>query len=221
MPDLDTSLHTDMLASFHRQNSLARRLYRGLRRELSGDNIYGMAWGDPETEAPLKFIRNRWVLPYVHGDQTALEIGPGGGRWTRYLVGFERLYVVDFYPDLLTELKKRFDRPNMVFVQNTGTDFPGVPEGRIDFLFSFGVFVHLDPPLIQRYLASMRDVLAPGGNAVIHYSDKTKIMAVKNPTFSDNDPVRMRAMVTAAGFDILEEDTTTLWHSSMIRFTRA
>jgi hypothetical protein len=46
-------------------------------------------------------------------------------------------------------------------------------------------------------------------------------MAVKNPTFSDNDPERMRAMVTAAGLDILEEDTTTLWHSSMIRFTRA
>jgi SAM-dependent methyltransferase len=208
-----------MLDEFKRQNTLPRRLFRGIRRELAGTSVYGMAWGDPETEAPLKFVRQRWVLPYVHNDHIAVEIGPGGGRWTKYLLGFEKLYVVDLYPALLDELKKSFDRPNMVFVLNSGTDFPGIPPAQVDFVFSFGCFVHLEPPLIQQYLTNLRGILRPGGNVVIHYSDKNKVMARQNPTFVETTPEQMRAMVTEAGFAILEEDLTTLWHSSLIRFT--
>jgi SAM-dependent methyltransferase len=219
MPGLDTSLHTDMLDEFKRQNSLPRRLYRSVRRELNGNNIYGMAWGDPDTEAPLRFVRSHWVLPYVASDQKAVEIGPGGGRWTRYLLGFGQLFAVDYYPELLEQLKKNFDKPNVVFVQNSGTDFPGVPVHGIDFVFSFGTFVHLEPPLIEAYLNNIREILKPGGNVVIHYSDKEKIMARKNPTFVETTPQTMRAMVTEAGFTIVEEDLTTLWHSSLIRLT--
>jgi hypothetical protein len=55
---------------------------------------------------------------------------------------------------------------------------------------------------------------------VIHYSDKSKIMAQLKSGFSDNTPERMRGMVLGAGFRILEEDLTTMWHSSIIRFSR-
>lgn len=219
MPDLDTSLHTDMLEQFQRETTLLHRLYRSFRREFKGKNIYGTAWGDPETELPLRFIRNRWVAPYVSKDQVAVEIGPGGGRWTQYLLGFKRLYAVDYYPELLKQLKKNFTKPNVVFVQNTGTDFPGVPEHGVDFVFSFGTFVHLELPLIKAYLGNIGGILAPGGNVVIHYSDKGKIGATKNPSFVETTPEIMRAMVTDAGFTILEEDLTTLWNSSLIRFT--
>jgi len=212
-------LHTDMLDEFKHQNSLPRRLYRSVRREFNGNNIYGMAWGDPDTEAPLRFVRSHWVLPYVDRDHKAVEIGPGGGRWTQYLLGFGQLYAVDYYPELLEQLKKNFDKPNVVFVRNSGTDFPGVPVHGIDFVFSFGTFVHLEPPLIEAYLKNIREILKPGGNVVIHYSDKEKIMARKNPTFVETTPQSMRTMVTEAGFTIVEEDLTTLWHSSLIRLT--
>jgi hypothetical protein len=53
---------------------------------------------------------------------------------------------------------------------------------------------------------------------VLHYSDQTKILARINPGFSDNTPERMRKMVTDGGFRIMEEDLTTMWHSSIIRF---
>jgi len=88
----------------------------------------------------------------------------------------------------------------------------------VDFIFSFGCFVHLDAHLIEGYVKNMKNILKPGGNVVIHYSDQSKIMAQINPGFSDNRPERMRAMVTGAGFRVLEEDLTTLWHSSIIRF---
>ena len=89
----------------------------------------------------------------------------------------------------------------------------------MDFVFSFGCFVHLDRSLIQQYLENIAQILQPGGNALIHYSDKTKVMGQLNATFSDNTPVVIRQMVEDAGFRIVEEDLTTLWHSSLITFT--
>jgi ubiquinone/menaquinone biosynthesis C-methylase UbiE len=215
VPDLNASLHTDML----KDHSLPRRLARAIRRELGSKNMYGLEWGDPETVPPLRFVRDRWVIPYVRQDQTGLEIGPGGGRWTRYLLGFGSLYVVDYHSELLSELRKNVDKPNMIFVKNNGTDFPAVPDDSIDFVFSFGTFVHLDRPIIEAYLGNLTRILRPRGNAVIQYSDKTKVMAQENPGFSQNTPNEMRSMVTHAGFRIVEEDVTTLWHSSLIRFT--
>ena len=210
MPDLNTSLHKDMLTTF----------YEKREREPAEAAIYGIQWGDPESIPPLRFIRDRWVIPYVRPDETGLEIGPGGGRWTRYLLGFQTLYVVDYYMELLRELRKNLDEPNMVFVKNNGNDFPSIPDDAVDFIFSFGTFVHLDRPIIEAYLGNMARVLKPGGIAAIQYSDKTKVMAQELVNFSQNTPDEMRTMVSNAGFRILEEDTTTLWHASMIRFTR-
>ncbi len=107
----------------------------------------------------------------------------------------------------------------MEFIKNNGADFPGIAERSIDYLFSFGTFVHLDAPIIETYLANMKKILKPGANAVIQYSDKTKIMAQLNESFSENTPEKMRTMVLNAGYTIREEDLTTMWHSSVIRFT--
>jgi ubiquinone/menaquinone biosynthesis C-methylase UbiE len=219
MPGLKTQLHLNMFNSFKRRSKRFPHLLRVLKRELFSTNVYGLEWGDPEVASPLRFIRDRFVLPYVSSEQTAVEIGPGGGRWSRYLLGFKKLYLVDYHQELLDEVKKNFSKPNMEFIKNNGTDFPGVASRSIDYLFSFGCFVHLDVDLIDAYLTNMRSILKSGANAVIHYSDKTKTMAQVNPAFSDNTPAKMRAMVLRAGYEIREEDLTTMWHSSIIRFT--
>jgi hypothetical protein len=62
-------------------------------------------------------------------------------------------------------------------------------------------------------------ILRPKGSVVLQYSDKTKPAAAANPAFSANDPVRMRAAVTARGYEIIREDTETLHHSSVIQFS--
>jgi hypothetical protein len=208
-----------MLDHFKRANSLKARLGAILHNDPMSRTIYGLAWGDPETAEPLRFIRDRWVLPYVNHKHTAVEIGPGGGRWTRYLLGFRQLYAVDYFQELLDELNKNFRAKNLIPIKNNGTDFPSVPEHQVDFVFSFGTFVHLDAPVIEGYLQSIRSILRQGGNVVLHYSDMTKIMARENPGFAQNTPVQMRKMVTDAGYRILEEDLTTMWHSSLLRFT--
>lgn len=220
MPDLDSRIHLDMLRRFKRQNSLLFRLKTTVKESSSFRRLYGLEWGDPESVPPLKFVRDRYVLPYVNPEHVALEIGPGGGRWTRYLLGFRTLYVLDYYVELLAELRKNFRQSNMIFIRNNGTDFPGVAEQSVNFVFSFGCFVHLDRHLIATYLDNICHILKAGGNVLIQYSDKSKIMAQINPGFSDNEPEQMRQMVLKAGFKILEEDLTTMWHSSLIRFTR-
>ena len=218
MPDLNTTLHLKMLRP-KKKRKLLPRIFAAIKRELASPNVYGLQWGDPDVVRPLRFIRDRYVLPYVSPEHTAVEIGPGGGRWTRYLLDFKKLYVVDYHAELLAELKKNFCKPGMEFIKNNGTDFPGIPERSIDYLFSFGTFVHLDAPIIEIYLANMKKILKPGANAVIQYSDKTKIMAQLNENFSENTPDKMRTMVLNAGYTIREEDLTTIWHSSVIRFT--
>ncbi len=219
MPDLDTKLHVDMLRTYKRENTLVHRVRKAIREVVSPKKVYGLQWGDPENSGPQIFLRDRYVLPYIKPDQVGLEIGPGGGRWTRYMLGFKKLYVVDYYPELLRELRGRFDLPNMQFIVNHGTDFPGVPEHSVDFILSIACFVHLEPHLIAAYLKSMKGILKPGGKVFITYSDKTKVGAQLNATFTENSPELMREMVTEAGFRIVEEDSTVLWNSGIVLFT--
>lgn len=183
-------------------------------------DLYGLHWGDPDTLEPLRFIKNRYLQPLLDTDFVAVEIGPGGGRWTRYLTSMRRLYVVDFHEEMLRELRRHVDASNIVCIKNNGDDFPGIGDEEIDFLFSFDTFVHFDLPLVEAYLRNMWRILKPGAPAFIHYSDKRKIIAAVNPGFAVNDPATMRALVERCGYSILQEDTTSMWHSAIIIFRR-
>jgi hypothetical protein len=219
MPELGTSLHLDMLRDYERQNGMLSRVHRAIRELVSPRRLYGLQWGDPDTSGPQLYLRDKYVLPYVKPDQVGLEIGPGGGRWTRYLLGFKHLYVVDYHAELLNELRRHCNEPNMQFIANHGTDFPGVPANSVDYIVSIACFVHLETDLIESYLRGMHSILKPTGTVVLTYSDKTKVGAQLNSTFSENTPERMRKMVKDAGFRIVEEDLTVLWNSGIVRFT--
>lgn len=214
-----------MFGRFQRDRAWWRRLlqaWRAVRREWAQSGVYGMRWGDPETVPPLGWIRDRFLLPYVHPERVVVEIGPGGGRWTSYLLSCQRLYLVDYVPEVLAEARRRFRRfAHVSFILNHGDDFPGIPDASVDFVFSFGTFVHLELPTIAAYVRNMAGILAPQGQVVFQYADQTKVMARNNPGFAQTTPEQIRDAVTAAGFEVLEEDLTTLWHSSVIRFRPA
>ncbi len=234
MPQLDTSLHLEMYRAFKNRSFLVRirrairalgatdtisaRIGRAANILAARDTLYGLQWGDPDSSPPLRYVRDHFVLQYVGPDCTAVEIGPGGGRWTRYVLGAKRLYAVDYHGELLDELATRFHPENLVLVKNNGADFPGIPDESVDFVFSFGTFVHFDIDLIDRYLANLRRILRAGATVVIQYSDKSKPRGRAAKTFSENDPVVMRRLVVARGYTVHEEDVTTLGHSSIIRF---
>jgi phospholipid N-methyltransferase len=217
MPSLNTTLHLDMLRN--RQRGLIGRLRRA-RDAFRADHIYGLEWGDPEVDEPLRYVKGHFLTPYVTPQTTVLEIGPGGGRWTRYLLAARIVYAVDYHQELLDELAVNFRAYNLISIKNSGTDLPGVPPQSIDFVFSFGVFVHLDLDLIDAYLQSFTSVLKCGANVVLQYADKTKPLAKLNNGFAQNTPEQMRNLILAHGYRIEEEDTGTMWHSSIVRFTQ-
>jgi hypothetical protein len=185
-------------------------------RASNGKGVYGDQWGDIANVPPLAYTRRRFLDPFVNPTHTALEIGPGGGRWTQLLLGFQHLYVVDRYQELLDELARTVDGAEAV--RNNGSDFPGVPDRSVHFVFSFGTFVHLDADTIAAYLANLHRILMPAANVVLHYSDKRKVMARENPGFADMTPDRMRTLLAAHRYRIVDEDDTSLWHSSVVRF---
>jgi ubiquinone/menaquinone biosynthesis C-methylase UbiE len=164
------------------------------------------------------YVRDHFVLPYISPEKIVVEIGPGGGRWTRYLLTAAQVYAVDYHQELLDELKANCDASNINYLKNNGDDFPGIPAGTIDFLFSFGTFVHLDADIIDSYLRQMKRILKPDSTVVIQYSDKTKPLGRIDKGFSENDPEKMRGLVLGHGYTIVEEDLETLPHSSIIRF---
>ena len=218
MPKFDTTLHIDMFRAGKRGRSLAARIKKAVNVLLAKDDVYGLEWGNPEVSPPLCYVRDHFLTPYLSPNTTVVEIGPGGGRWTRYMLNAKQIYAVDYHQELLNELKSNFNVSNITYVKNNGDNFPNIPNGSIDFLFSFGTFVHLDVEIIDCYLRNMKPLLKHESNVVIQYSDKTKPIGKNNKEFSENDPDKMRKLILSHGYSIYEEDVKTMWHSSIVRF---
>ena len=104
----------------------------------------------------------------------ALEIGPGHGRWTEHLLEHSpRVWIVDVNESCLDRCRERFaDRPELNTHRTPGYSMEPVPDSSVEFVWSFDVFVHLDPDVINGYLSEMSRVMAPGATAVIHHAGK-------------------------------------------------
>ena len=218
MPELDDPLHLNMFKAGKKRRTLTSRIRKAIKVLLATNDEYGLEWGDPEVTPPLRYVRDHFLTPYLSPKTTVVEIGPGGGRWTKYMLYVKQIYAVDYHRELLNELKSNFDASNITYVKNNGDDFPNIQDGSIDFLFSFGTFVHLDVDIISRYLRNIKPLLKNESNVVIHYSDKTKPLGKNNKGFSENDPDKMRELILSHGYSIYEEDVKTMWHSSIVRF---
>jgi SAM-dependent methyltransferase len=201
---------------------------------------YGDQWGDPSV-AGLRYVlrklrhgrkvpgnlakvRKRYLEPYVTPGTVALEIGSGGGRWTRYLLEARKVVVVELNPEFFAYLRERFpdDVDRLEFRETPGYELPGVGDESIDFVFSFGTFVHIDPEGIDAYLGEIHRCLRPGGTATIHYGDRSKKFFAGRPPgyagFSDMDAQKMESFLDRHGLEVLAHDRTSLNHSNIVVF---
>lgn len=116
-----------------------------------------------------------FVLPYAH-DADVLEIAPGHGRWSETLVRVARTVIlVDLSPSCIAACRERFaGYPSVTYHVNDGVSLPAVDDESVDFVWSFDSFVHMDPLVIDSYLAECARVLRPGGHVVLHHADKRR-----------------------------------------------
>jgi ubiquinone/menaquinone biosynthesis C-methylase UbiE len=111
------------------------------------------------------------MLKNVAPDCTVLEIGPGFGRWTRKLVEISRrLIVVDISIKCIEHCKKVFgENDNIEFHLNDGRSLEFIAADSIDFVWSFDVFVHIEPMDVDRYLSEFHRILKKDGRIIIHH----------------------------------------------------
>jgi SAM-dependent methyltransferase len=167
---------------------------------------------------PLYKVVDRYIRPYVEPSSTVLEIGAGGGRWTRYLLAARRIICVDLNPEFFEVLRTTFPGARLEFYQPRDCELDGIADGSVDFVFTFGTFVHIEPKGIAQYLSDIRRVLRPGGIAVVHYAEKAKAAARNNPTFSNMTAEKIVAM---APMPIIIHDTDLLKHSNIAVFKKS
>jgi SAM-dependent methyltransferase len=168
---LEREQHRRVLGPAHmrwRDNSATEN-----RRRWSGYDWShrGEEWNaSPEwKDALIEHVLFRWIP----AGTIALEIGPGGGRWSEALLArSSRVVLVDVSERPLELCRQRFaGESRITYVLSSGSDLPGIPDRSIEAVWSFDVFVHLAPRDQASYLDEIARVLAPGGVAVLHHAD--------------------------------------------------
>ncbi|MBW2334648.1 MAG: class I SAM-dependent methyltransferase, partial [Deltaproteobacteria bacterium] len=112
------------------------------------------------------------MLKYIEPGKTVLEIGPGAGRWTVVLQGIAKhLILVDLSQKCINLCKKRFaECDNIEFYVNDGSSLGFIPDETVDYVWSFDVFVHINPRETDIYLTELSRVLTKGGRGIIHHA---------------------------------------------------
>ncbi|MGB5165626.1 MAG: class I SAM-dependent methyltransferase [Woeseiaceae bacterium] len=137
-------------------------------------NNYGWSEGEDEWNVSKEWkesVIEHIMLGNIEPDKVVLEIGPGFGRWTRKLIEVSnRLISIDITEKCIEHCKQVFGHnDNVEFHLNDGRNLDVVADNSIDFVWSFDVFVHIEPPDVASYLQEFRRVLKDGGIAIIHH----------------------------------------------------
>jgi SAM-dependent methyltransferase len=131
---------------------------------------WSKAWGSSAAEwYGCIYPRIRRFLPA----STILEIAPGFGRWTEFLLEHcDALIGIDLTPKCVDGCRQRFaDRLGASFETNDGHSMPTVADSSVDLAFSFDSLVHVEAETLHGYLAELARVLRPGGVAFLHHSN--------------------------------------------------
>jgi ubiquinone/menaquinone biosynthesis C-methylase UbiE len=152
--------------------------------------------------------------PNVPIGSRVLEIGPGAGRWTEYLLHrAKHVIVVDLTPMCIEMCKKRFkDFENIDYFINDGRDLSFIPANSIDRIWSWDVFVHIQSTDVENYVRQFAAILVPGGRGVIHHS-KNGVSQIG--WRSDMTAQKMVDFCKRHGLDVLQQFDS--WDNGRVR----
>jgi SAM-dependent methyltransferase len=134
----------------------------------------GEEWSEPWGGSAAQWFGS--ILPRIHAclpANTILEIASGFGRWSNYLKDHCRqLYLVDPAADCIEACRSRFaGEPQVICHVNDGRSLDMIPNGSIDFVFSFDSLVHVQREILEAYLAQLAEKLMKEGRGFIHHSN--------------------------------------------------
>ena len=134
----------------------------------------GEEWSEPWGGSAAQWFGS--ILPRIHAclpANTILEIASGFGRWSSYLKDHCRqLHLVDPAADCIEACRTRFAaEPHVSCHVNDGRSLAMIPNGSVDFVFSFDSLVHVQRPILEAYLAQIAGKLTREGRGFIHHSN--------------------------------------------------
>jgi SAM-dependent methyltransferase len=131
---------------------------------------WSTAWGGSEAQwFGAIFPRLHRFLPA----RSILEIAPGFGRWTRFLIpACDELVGVDLSPKCTDACRERFSAfKHAQFFTNDGQSLETLPKKKYDLVFSFDSLVHADPAVLAAYIPQILSKLSSVGVAFLHHSN--------------------------------------------------
>ena len=173
-----------------------RRVWEQQHSWPKGGDEWSSSWGTSDLEWSIS-IQSRLIglLPADH----IVEIAPGFGRWTQYLLPACKSYIgVDLAQKCVQACKERFAHvPYARFYQGDGTTLGMVENCSVDFLISFDSLVHADWLVIDSYIREFARVLKPGAKAFIHHSNLGEFVGpglpkVEKPRWRGDDVTAQR-----------------------------
>ena len=144
---------------------------------------WSRAWGGSEAQ---------WfgaIYPRLHRHLPAhgiLEIAPGYGRWTKFLIPACSSYLgIDLSANCIDACRKRFkDATHAAFFENDGLSLSRALDGSFDFVFSFDSLVHVEIDVLESYIPQLVKKLTPNGVGFLHHSKSTGRQHSSRPTGS-------------------------------------
>jgi ubiquinone/menaquinone biosynthesis C-methylase UbiE len=128
---------------------------------------------------PAQPLLEATTFPYLRADSVVCEIGPGTGRFSRWMVPRlpeGQLHLVDHSPWMVRFLATYFqDQPRVRVHLGDGQSLPFAQSGWMDLVFVAGTIVALKLGTIDLYAREFARVLKPGGVVVFDYIDPTTI----------------------------------------------
>jgi SAM-dependent methyltransferase len=171
----------------------------------AGDEWSG-PWGNSES---MWFASLMPRVGFLFPCASVLEIAPGHGRCTQFLLRFTQRYKgIDLSQQCVDHCRARFaGRQDADFVVNDGLSLAGAADQTYNLIFSFDSLVHADNDAIAAYVPQILGLLAPGGIAFIHHSNLAAFPGIDWQFRSKEvSGESMRALVEGAGGVVLVQE---------------
>lgn len=161
-------------------------------------NDGGEEWSGPWGNSHAQWFGT--ILPRIHRylpARSIVEIAPGHGRWTGFLLSQCDAYLgVDLNDSCTMACRERFATvAHASFATNDGLSLAMVPDGTVDFVFSFDSLVHAEKDVMENYIPQILRKLTPTGVAFLHHSN---LAAISNP-----DMEKAEARGTSVSADVV------------------
>jgi hypothetical protein len=134
----------------------------------------GDEWSEPWGNAAAQWYGT--LLARLQGILPAgkvMEIAPGRGRWTQFLIPAAGRYLgIDLNASCVAACEQRFaGQTHARFAVNDGVSLDAAEDGTCDLIFSFDSLVHAEADVLAAYVPQILRKLSPTGIAFIHHSN--------------------------------------------------